>query len=113
VPANGVVLVSTNGAVRDGNSSGGFVEVGVQVLVDGTPVPNVGELVEPISTGNVPSGVGNAIQNWALTVTLPLSAGQHTVSVAAKGVGSWGDTAFINDNNEFAPPSLTVTILHT
>ncbi len=111
VPANGLVLISTHGGmVCASTSPSGFSFVQLGVRVDGAVVRGMGQLVVPANTA---SSVGFSIQNWALEGTVPLTAGQHTISVTVNGTGV-GDSALVSGGPaSLAVGTLTVTILNT
>lgn len=109
VPANGRVLISTYGGVAtQATFSSGFSEVGIQVFVDGVGLQDLAQLVAPANT----SGLVNDIQNWSMTGTAPLSAGQHTIAVGVEDIQGSPATVGGGSGN-FLRPGLTVTILNT
>jgi hypothetical protein len=107
VPANGLVLISTQGLVTcNSTSPSGFSDVLVNVLVDGQSVTGLFQPVEPANT----AGITLARQNWAIAGSVPLPAGQHTISVKVAGEGD-GAQAVIGQIS--ADTNLTVTVLNT
>ena len=103
VPANSLVLISAGGTITcDSASDNGYSVVNVDVLVDAQLVPGLGSGVDPANT----PGLHFRFQPWSIAGTVPLSAGQHTISVRAT-VNSGGAGIFLSRGN------LTVTILNT
>ena len=103
VPANGLVLISTQGLVAcNSTSASAYSNVLVEVLVDGQDVTGRQGL-EPANT----AGLTFDIQNWAIAGTVPLPAGQHTISVTLAPNSQGAGILTSRDNN------LTVTILNT
>jgi hypothetical protein len=116
VPANGVVLVGTNGeAETTSTATTGFSAVDIAVFIDGTRPPQLqGALYQRLIMANT-TGITQMTGNWTLEAALPpLSPGQHTIEVAAASAGIGGSTATVGSNSTTALQSaLTVTILHT
>ena len=109
VPATGLVLISTQGGVACGSASPtDFSNMEVTVYIDGAQNLDLQQFVDPANT----AGRLFEIQNWAMTGTVPLPAGQHTVSVVVSGVGD-GVQAQIGGISQAMQPHLTVTILNT
>jgi hypothetical protein len=108
-PANGLLLISTHGGVATlSPSTSGFSLVRLRVLVDGATVSGLDQVADPANTAGLVPG----IQNWALEGTVPLAAGQHTISVSVNGTGQ-GDPAQVSDSAGTLQGTLTVTILNT
>jgi hypothetical protein len=83
--------------------------VDLRVLVDGATVSGLDQVVDPANT----AGLVRGIQDWALEGTVPLTAGQHTISVSVNGVARQGDPAQVSDSAGTLQGTLTVTILNT
>ena len=109
VPATGLVLISTQGGVACGSASPtDFSNMEVTVYIDGAQNLDLQQFVDPANT----AGRLFEIQNWAMTGTVPLPAGQHTISVVVSGLGD-GVQAQIGGISQAMQPHLTVTILNT
>jgi hypothetical protein len=116
VPANSVVLVSTNGGAETTSGvAAGFSAVDVAVFVDGARPPGTQGLYQRLIMANT-TGITQMIGNWAMEAALPpMAAGsQHTIQVGAAGAGIAGSNAVVGGNNTTVlQPTLTVTILNT
>ena len=111
VPANALVLISTHGGVVCASTSpSAFSFVELVVRVDGAFTRGMNELITP---ANTTSNAGFSIQNWALEGTVPLAAGQHTITVSAVGTGVGNSAIVSGDPASLAVGTLTVTILNT
>jgi hypothetical protein len=117
VPANSIVLVSTNGgAETTSGAAAGFSAVDVAVFVDGTRPPGTQGLYQRLIMANT-TGITQMIGNWAMEAALPpMAAGStHTIEVAAAGPGIPGASSAVvgGGNTTVLQPALTVTILNT
>jgi hypothetical protein len=108
VPAGARVLISTDGGVQTTSAdSTGMSRVDVAFVVDGVPLPSGGyRRVIAQNTG----GSTTAIENYAMSTSLALPAGNHTIAVnAALQSGSAANVR--GDSNSILQGQLTVTIL--
>jgi hypothetical protein len=108
VPAGGVVQVITDGGVQ--TTSGaftGFSRVDVAIAVDGAIVP-AGGYRRVIAQNN--TGAVGAIENYSITMSLPLAPGNHTIGTYAWLSG--GSAATISgDATTVLQGTLTVTVI--
>ncbi len=88
VPSNAVVLLLTDrGLTTTSASTTGLSVVGVALYVDGAIVPSGGyQRVVEANTG----GYTSMTSSWSLSYVVTVSAGSHTLSVRATGVGASG-----------------------
>jgi hypothetical protein len=117
VPSNSVVYVATEGGlITDSSSTTGFSAVDVFVIIDQA----VGQgLHRRIVCPNT-AGVVHVICGWSLSAAVPLSQGNHTITVGAIGAGNVGagnafpgaGTATVSgDRNSVNQGALTVMVL--
>jgi len=117
VPANSIVLVSTNGgAATNSTATTGFSAVQVAVFVDGARTGGLQGLDQELIMANT-TGLVQMMGNWSMEGVLPPMApgSTHTIQVAAAGLGiGGGSTATVGGSNTgLLQPELTVTILTT
>jgi hypothetical protein len=113
VPANGAVLISTNGGAQvDSTASDGYSVVDVAVFIDGTLAQQ--GLYQRLVISNTAQWTG-MFGYWSMQAAVPLSAGQHTITVDSAGYSSSGsDTALVGESDGYVTqPALTVTVLNT
>lgn len=76
VPAGSVLFITTDGGAAANSGAAGVVSsVGVHLLVDGVPIDRPFRLLNIFGP--------SAVMNWSIATTLELSAGPHTIEVAA------------------------------
>ena len=109
VPSNSVVYVSTDGGVATTSAAAtGFSVVDVSIFVDGVVLANAGSR-RIFVTNN--GGVVNVVANWSMSLSLPLTAGSHTILVACQGDGVGSNAVVSGDSSSLLQGQLTVLIL--
>jgi hypothetical protein len=114
VPANSFAYISTGGGVQvDSTAASGWSDTGIFLLVDGAQI-NEGngggdQLVEALNN----DAAAGAVTNWSLSSVVTLSAGLHTIDVAAGGEGGNSDAYVSESSGYFNQGALSVLILGT
>ena len=107
VPANSEVFISTDGGIgTTSNSSTGFSIVDVIIGVD----DQVAQFRRVIAANT--TGLTNMIAYWSFAVSRTLTAGQHTIEVAAKSGGFSSDATVSGDGSSVLQGQLTVMIIN-
>jgi hypothetical protein len=111
VPSGGVVYVATDGGLTNTSATNdAFSYQDVTVTVDG--VPESQGLFRAVLCNNVTSG--NAVCDWSLSAVLSsVSAGEHTIGVAAEGGGSGTGASLSGNSSSVNQGELTVLILNS
>lgn len=95
VPASSTLRISTNGGfLTNSVSSSGSTTVDVAIFIDGVSPTN--GAWQRFTAANT-AGVANKIEDFAMTKTADLSAGNHTIDVRVKYIS--GSTATVGGNN--------------
>jgi hypothetical protein len=76
VPANSVVVFSSQGGIENMGAPGDEVRVAIRLLVD--------DVVQEFGEYEVEHGNFSSFGRWSFSIALPLSAGSHTVGVQAQ-----------------------------
>ncbi len=109
VPANSVVYISADGgASTTSTASAGFSAVDIAILIDGS-VPLGGGYKRVTVLNN--AGLAPNSANWSMALSIPLSAGNHTIQVDAKGAGAGATATVAGDISSVLRAQLTVVIL--
>jgi len=108
VPANSVLYISTDGgAATTSSSTTGFSVVDVALVVDGSLRPNAG--FRRLIINNT-SSVIQQLVNWGMADSVVLTAGAHTIQVAAELV--LGSSATVSGaSNSVLQGQLTVAVV--
>ena len=87
--SSGLLYVASNGGVVTGSCTSTPCSAGAEIviLVDGVALSRGG--FQGVAT--VDTGLGYSLANWSLSQVLNLTAGAHTISVSAGGVGGGAD----------------------
>jgi hypothetical protein len=90
VPSTSVIQISTNGGFyTNSTASSGVTSLDVAIYIDGA-APSNGSWQRFVAANT--AGIANMIQNFTMSKTVTLSAGNHTIDVRAKYISS-GSTA--------------------
>lgn len=87
VPTNAIALISTDGGISTtGTTAAAFSIVDIAVTIDGTfPVDG---LYRRHNVANTTGIASTNRQNWSMSMVMPLTAGSHTIGVAAAGTNA-------------------------
>jgi hypothetical protein len=109
VPTDTVLLITSDvGVATNNNTNIGFSAIDVVLTVDALPLTNGGyQRVIPVNNG----GIGGTIDYASISQTVQLTAGSHTVGIAAAGIGIGNNATVGGDNTSVLQGELTVTIL--
>lgn len=110
VPANSVVLISTDGGIATTSTAAtGFSIVDVVVRIDGNALLNGG--YRRVIAANT-TGLTAVFAPWAMTATTVLAQGSHTIQVFAVGnAGASAAATVSGDGNSVNQGELSVVIL--
>jgi len=103
------VYLSADGGYQclDCSTAGTFSAADVAFFVDGDYLPQAG-YKRLIATNQPAPSTPN---NWSMAVTLPLSAGPHTIGVVAGGLGGGEDGRIAGSPGNVLQAQLTVLVL--
>jgi len=79
VPANSVVVFTSQGGIENMGLPGDWVRVAIRLLVDGA--------VQEFGEYEVEHGHFSSTGRWSFSIALPLAAGTHSVGVQAQMTG--------------------------
>lgn len=109
VPASSVLFITTDGAMQTTSAAAtGFSVVDITVNIDGSLLPNGG--YARIYAANT-TGLSTIQTRWAISLGTVLTAGSHTISVNAAGVGSGSNATVSGNNSSVLQGELSVLIL--
>jgi hypothetical protein len=110
VPANGVVLISTTGGAQtDGSATNSLSLLQFGIFVDGALSGTIP--TQQLIISNTTSLIGDW-EWWNLTGAVPMSAGTHTITVQAEGLGG-NSAADVGGAGLPLRGGLTVAVLNT
>lgn len=98
VPATSVVYIATDGGIRtNATTATGFSTVDVAVTIDGVFAAD--GLYRRHHVTNSSAIVSGSIENWSMSMFTTLTAGSHTIRVAAAGINvpTGGSNATVGD----------------
>jgi hypothetical protein len=110
VPANSVVMISTDGGVATTSTAAtGFSTVDVVIAVDGALLANGG--YKRIIAANT-TGITGVFAPWSMSAVVTLAPGLHTIQVQAAGTGGASANATLSgDATNVNQGSLSVLVL--
>ena len=108
-PANSKVYISTYGGLQTTSGSiNGFSMIDIALFLDGAIVPN-GAYQRVTAPNN--SGVTGVFEYWSFSTSTPVTAGSHTFSVRAAGVGIGSNATVGGNNSSVLQGELTVVFV--
>ena len=105
VPANGSLLISTDGGIQStGSANNSFSVVDVSIYIDGAAV---GERRIVIVNNPLPASVGN----WTLSIGQTLPAGSHTIEIRVRNGSVAGSSSAVAGTDPLLKGQLTVAVI--
>ena len=113
IPANGTyyVYIATDGGLQTQSGlADGFSACDITLFIDGSAVSNGGH--KRLTALNNAGLTGNT-SFWSMSLSVPLSAGTHTIAVhgASSGLSGQAGTTIGGGNSSMFQPSLTTLLL--
>lgn len=97
VPQNAKVFISTTGGIQTQSATtNGYSAVDILLAVDNIQTSGGSRRIYCLNNAAVVA----VTCNWDMSVAQSLSAGQHTITVFARGAGLGGDPATVSGNNQ-------------
>ncbi len=110
VPSDSFILITSDVGVATNaaSSNNSFSIIDIILAVDDLPLTNGGyQRVIPVNN----NGIGGTINYASISQTIQLTAGSHTLGLAAAGIGTGSNATVGGDNTSVLQGEVTVTIL--